>query len=137
MDGPMFDRMTRLAGRSRRSALRTVLAGSAVATAGTIATGRNGSARKKKKCKKCPKCETCPTCPECPIIPICEATRPGEPCGENIDCCTADTNYICGFRDGLGLICCGALNAECLTDANCCNAYSCILGACKPNASCP
>ena len=135
MDGSLFDRMTQMVGRSRRSAVRTLLAGSAVAAAGTVAAGLEGSAKKKKK-KKCPTCEICPNCPECPVIPTCEATRPGNSCEENIDCCTADTNYICGFRDGLGPVCCGALRAECLTDANCCNSYSCIGGQCLPNISC-
>lgn len=134
MDGSLFDRVTLMVGRSRRSALRTVLAGSAVAAAGTMHAGLEGSA--KKKCKKCPTCPTCPECKECPVVPTCEATRPGNTCAENIDCCTADTNYICGFRDGLGPVCCGVLRAECLTDADCCNAYSCDSGQCLPFTTC-
>lgn len=135
MDGSLFDRMTQAVGRSRRSALRTVLSGSAMAAAGIVGAGVEGKAKRKKK-KKCPLCPTCPTCPECPVVPACVATRPGNQCSANIDCCTADTNYICGFRAGNGPICCGALDAECLTDTDCCNSYSCLGGACKPQVSC-
>jgi hypothetical protein len=49
VDGSLFDRMTQMVGRSRRSALRTVLAGSAVAAAGTMHAGLEGRAKKKKK----------------------------------------------------------------------------------------
>ncbi|MBL8129179.1 MAG: hypothetical protein JNM64_16205 [Chloroflexia bacterium] len=136
MDGSLFDRMLLMVGRSRRSAVRTLLAGSAVAAAGTLHDGFEGRAKKNKKRKTCPECKTCPTCPECPVVPTCKATRPGDMCAANIDCCTADTNYICGFREGLGPVCCGALDAECLTDDDCCNSYSCLVGACKPNITC-
>ncbi len=135
MDGSLFDRMTQMVGCSRRSALRTMLVGSAAAAAGTMGTGIEGRT-KRKKGKRCPACQTCPTCTNCPVCPTCQATRPGAVCAENIDCCTADTNYICGFRDGEGPICCGGLNAECLTDGDCCNSYNCTNGACKPEINC-
>jgi hypothetical protein len=134
MNRSLFERLSVVAGQSRRSALRAALAGTAVATTALATSYAGGDARKKKR-KKCKKktCPECPDCPDCPDCPTCDAVAPGQMCVANVDCCPNETNFICAFRGGNGPFCCGSLDAPCTEDTECCTGFTCFDGVlCKP-----
>jgi len=51
----------------------------------------------------------------------------GESCSSNEQCCTNQTNRICGLRNGAvtGQRCCGALGAKCGDSKDCCFGFGC------------
>ena len=126
MDASTFDRLSRLLGDgSRRIALRTILGGTLVAAAGTLASATGGDAKKKKKRKKCPDCPTCPVCPTCVGKAL------GTSCFTARECCGNETNRSCARATGGGApVCCGTGGSPCSVDGDCCNPFECFNNQC-------
>jgi hypothetical protein len=122
MDASAFDRPTQLGGgRSRRSALRSALAGATLAAAGLVASTASGDARKKCRKKKCPKCP---------------GKALGEVCARTTECCPIQTDLACGFTpsSGANTVCCGTTGVACPGgDHECCFDFTCVNGACRPD----
>jgi hypothetical protein len=115
MDGSGLSRWSRrvAAGRTRRAALATALGGVTLAIAGMTAHRTETVAKKKKRC-------------------TCKAKPLGERCTTNKQCCTNQTNRICGLQNNVGgPNCCGGLNAQCGSITDCCEPFGCASGRCK------
>lgn len=110
MDASAFDRLTQAVGsRSRRSALRSAVAGTTMAAAGLLvsATG-SGAKKKRKRCKKC------------------HGKARGDACATNKECCANETRLACAFASGNRPVCCGVLGAPCGVDGDCCRGFTCL-----------
>jgi hypothetical protein len=127
-----IDRLTQLAERSRRHALRMALGGMAVATAGVVSSGRGAEARNKNR-KKC-KGKKVGSVP-CQCVPVGEGF--GAPCESYADCCTTTTNMICGKPNNGPdevLQCVGGLGFPCSLPQACAAGFTCNGTTCQPDA---
>jgi hypothetical protein len=100
-------------GSTRRRALHAAL-GAATIAAASLGAGRSETAAKthKKRCR-------------------CQAKGLGESCTANKQCCTNQTNRICAIQRNVGgPRCCGALQAGCTGNTDCCESCECLDGAC-------
>ena len=112
MDESALDRLTRTVGdRSRRNALRTALAGAAVAAAGLLASAAGADAKRKKRKRKCKPCR---------------GKMQGEACLTNKECCANETHLACAFTSGDGPVCCGVGGAPCGGSGDCCRGFECL-----------
>jgi hypothetical protein len=100
-------------GSTRRKALHAAL-GAATIAATSLGAGISETAAKthKKRCQ-------------------CRARGVGESCTANKQCCTNQTNRICAIQRNVGgPRCCGALQAECTGNTDCCESFECFNGVC-------
>src|SRR4051812_36502746 len=104
MDASRFDGLTRSLGNSsRRSALRSVVGGGAVAAAGLLAAAPASEAKKKKHKKHCPNCPDCPA----PSPPAFCAGKNTCAQSSNSPCQASGTECVCWLRQDTATTFCG------------------------------
>jgi hypothetical protein len=127
------DRLTQLAERSRRQALRLVLGGVAVTTAGLVSSGRGAEAKHKNRHRKRCKGKKVGGVP-CQCVPVGDGF--GAACESYADCCTTTTNMICS-KPGLApdevQQCIGGLGFPCDLPAVCAAGFTCNGVTCQPD----
>jgi hypothetical protein len=96
---------------TRRSALRRVLGGAAMATAGTRVSTIGSDAKKPRKCK----------------LKRCKGHALGEACQNVRDCCGTETNMGCltAKYSPETMVCCGMNGFACSSAGDCCDGFTC------------